>query len=309
MKGFLRRGLAVALTAVMVMGLAVSAFAQNSNTDEKTQVTIEDGDKPYISFGADLREDEKAKVLDLFGITEADLENYDVNTVTNAEEHQYLDAYITNDHIGSRALSSVAVMKAKKGSGTNVTTKNINYCTTSMYENALATAGVKDADVIVVGPFDMSGTAALIGAIKAYSTMTGKEVDTDVIDGAINEIVVTGEIGDETGNTDEIAGMVAYLKDQVGGKNLSDSEITDAIDQASEKFNVTLTQEQIDQLLALLKKLQGLDLNWDNLKNQAQNLYGKLQDMGLNIDTDALGQQAQGFFAKIIAFIKSLFNR
>ena len=51
MKGFLRRGLAVALTAVMVMGLAVSAFAQNSNTDEKTQVTIEDGDKPYISFG------------------------------------------------------------------------------------------------------------------------------------------------------------------------------------------------------------------------------------------------------------------
>ena len=48
--------------------------------------------------------------------------------------------------------------------------------------------------------------------------MTGEAVDTDVIDGAINEMVVTGEIGDETGKTDEIAGMVAYLKDQVGGK-------------------------------------------------------------------------------------------
>ena len=309
MKGFLRRGLAVVLAAVMVMGLTVSAFAENSDNDAKTQVTIEDGDTPYISFGADLRADEKAKVLELFGITEADLEKCDVNTVTNAEEHQYLDAYITNDHIGSRALSSVAVMKAKKGSGITVTTKNINYCTTSMYENALATAGVEDANVIVVGPFDMSGTAALIGAIKAYSTMTGEDVDTDVIDGAINEIVVTGEIGDETGNTDEIAGMVAYLKDQVGGKNLSDSEITDAIDEASEKFNVSLTQDQVDQLLALLKKLQGLDLDWSNLKNQAQNLYGKLKDMGLNIDTAALGEQAQGFFAKIIAFFKSLFNR
>ncbi len=309
MKGFLRRGLAVVLAAVMVMGLTVSAFAGNSDSEAKTQVSIEDGDTPYISFGADLRADEKAKVLELFGITEEDLEKCDVNTVTNAEEHQYLDAYITNDHIGSRALSSVAVMKAKKGSGITVTTKNINYCTTSMYENALATAGVEDADVIVVGPFDMSGTAALIGAIKAYSGMTGEDVDTDVIDGAINEIVVTGEIGDETGNTDEIAGMVAYLKDQVGGKNLSDSEITDAIEQASEKFNVSLTQDQIDQLLALLKKLQGLDLDWGNLKNQAQNLYGKLKDRGLNIDTAALGQQAQGFFAKIIAFIKSLFNR
>lgn len=306
-KGFFRRGMVLLLAAVMVMGMSVSAFAAGGGN--ATQVTIADGDTPYISFGADLRADEKAKVLELFGLTEADLEKCNVNTVTNAEEHQYLDAYITNDHIGSRALSSVAVMKAKKGSGITVTTKNINYCTTSMYENALATAGVKDANVVVVGPFDMSGTAALIGAVKAYSGMTGEAVDTDVIDGAINEMVVTGEIGDETGKTDEIAGMIAYLKDQVGGKNLSDSELADAIDQASEKFNVSLTQDQIDQLKELLKKLQGLDLNWNNIRDQAENLYGKLKDMGLKVDTSALTQQAQGFFAKLIAFIKSLFNR
>ena len=306
-KGFFLRGMVLLLAAVMVMGMSVSAFAADGGN--ATQVTIADGDTPYISFGADLRADEKAKVLELFGLTEADLEKCNVNTVTNAEEHQYLDAYITNDHIGSRALSSVAVMKAKKGSGITVTTKNINYCTTSMYENALATAGVKDANVVVVGPFDMSGTAALIGAVKAYSGMTGEAVDTDVIDGAINEMVVTGEIGDETGKTDEIAGMVAYLKDQVGGKNLSDSELADAIDQASEKFNVSLTQDQIDQLKELLKKLQGLDLNWNNIRDQAENLYGKLKDMGLKVDTSALTQQAQGFFAKLIAFIKSLFNR
>ena len=306
-KGFFRRGMVLLLAAVMVMGMSVSAFAADGGN--ATQVTIADGDTPYISFGADLRADEKAKVLELFGLTEADLEKCNVNTVTNAEEHQYLDAYITNDHIGSRALSSVAVMKAKKGSGITVTTKNINYCTTSMYENALATAGVKDAKVVVVGPFGMSGTAALIGAVKAYSGMTGEAVDTDVIDGAINEMVVTGEIGDETGKTDEIAGMVAYLKDQVGGKNLSDSELADAIDQASEKFNVSLTQDQIDQLKELLKKLQGLDLNWNNIRDQAENLYGKLKDMGLKVDTSALTQQAQGFFAKLIAFIKSLFNR
>ena len=306
-KGFFRRGMVLLLAAVMVMGMSVSAFAAGGGN--ATQVTIADGDTPYISFGADLRADEKAKVLELFGLTEADLEKCNVNTVTNAEEHQYLDAYITNDHIGSRALSSVAVMKAKKGSGITVTTKNINYCTTSMYENALATAGVKDANVVVVGPFDMSGTAALIGAVKAYSGMTGEAVDTDVIDGAINEMVVTGEIGDETGKTDEIAGMVAYLKDQVGGKNLSDSELADAIDQASEKFNVSLTQDQIDQLKEQLKKLQVLGLNWNNIRDQAENLYGKLKDMGLKVDTSALTQQAQGFFAKLIAFIKSLFNR
>ena len=55
--------------------------------------------------------------------------------------------------------------------------------------------------------------------------MTGDEVDTDVIDGAVNEIVVTGELEDSTGNTEEREGMVAYLKEQVADKNLSAAEL------------------------------------------------------------------------------------
>ena len=67
--------------------------------------------------------------------------------------------------IGSRALSSVLVEGKKDGNGIRVTTKNITYCTPGMYENALATAGIKDADIVVAGPFKISGTAALVGAI------------------------------------------------------------------------------------------------------------------------------------------------
>jgi uncharacterized protein YpuA (DUF1002 family) len=121
-------------------------------------------------------------------------------------------------------------------------------------------------------------------------------------------MVITGELEEETGSTEELEGMIAYLKEQVADKNLSDSELQDAVEQASEQFNVTLTQEQIDELIALLKKLQGLDLNWDSLKNQAQSVYDKLQNMGIDVNTDELVQQAQGFFAKLIAWIKSLFQ-
>ena len=49
--------------------------------------------------------------------------------------------------IGTRALSSVLIEKKDKGNGIKVTTSNITYCTTGMYQNALATAGVTDADV------------------------------------------------------------------------------------------------------------------------------------------------------------------
>ena len=53
----------------------------------------------YISLGADLTSDEKAKVLALFGVDEKDLDNYKVVYVTNQEEHQYLDSYISSSQI------------------------------------------------------------------------------------------------------------------------------------------------------------------------------------------------------------------
>lgn len=309
-----KKGIAVALAATMMFGFAVSAYANEDTSGEisgtigEEEVKVEEGDKPFISFGADLKENEKAIVMDLLGVSEEDLDQYDVITVTNEQEHKYLDSYISSDKIGNRALSSVVVMQGEKGSGIRVTTKNINYCTTGMYENALATAGVKDAEVIVAGPFEISGTAALIGAIEAYSVMTGDEVDENVIDGAVNEIVITGELESATGSSDEIEGMVAYLKEQVADKNMSKEELQDAVEQAADQFNVTLTQDQVDQLIELLKKLQGLDLNWDNLKSQAQSVYNKLKNMGIEVDTEELAKQAEGFFARLIAFFRNLFQ-
>lgn len=302
MKKILKKGVAFVLAGILAFGFGVSAYA-----DE--EVKVEEGDKPFISFGADLRENEKAIVLDLLGVSAENLDQYDVITITNEQEHQYLGDYISADRIGNRALSSVVVMQGEKGSGIHVTTKNINYCTTGMYENALATAGIEDAEVIVAGPFEISGTAALLGAIEAYSVMTGDEVETDVIDGAVNEIVVTGELEDDTGNTEEIEGMVAYLKEQVADKNLSKDELEDAVEQASEQFNVTLTQEQVDKLIDLLEKLQGLNLDWDNLKSQAQSVYDKLKNMGIEVNTEELAQKAQGFFARLIEFLRSLFSK
>ena len=57
-------------------------------------VVIKESDKPYLALGADLSEEQKNTVLSLMGIDPAQLDNYDVVTVNNSEEHQYLDAYI-----------------------------------------------------------------------------------------------------------------------------------------------------------------------------------------------------------------------
>ena len=262
----------------------------------------------YISLGADLTSDEKAKVLALFGVDEKELDNYKVVYVTNQEEHQYLDSYISSSQIGNQAWSSVLITKGKKGSGINVTTKNVIYCTTGMYANALATAGVEDVNVVVAGPFNVSGTAALVGALKAYSEMTGETVDEDVVDAAVDEMVTTGSLEDGTdADNEKVEGMVAYLKEQIA--NSDNKDLDQIINDAANKFEITLNEDQFNQLKSLLEKLGGLHLDLGSLKSQAQAAYDTLKDMGFDISKIHIDtEEAKGLLQQIIETIKGWFN-
>ena len=264
----------------------------------------------YISLGADLTNDEKAKVLALFGVDEKDLDNYKVVYVTNQEEHQYLDSYISSSQIGNQAWSSVLITEGKKGSGINVTTKNVIYCTTGMYANALATAGVEDVNVVVAGPFNVSGTAALVGALKAYSEMTGETVDEDVVDAAVDEMVTTGSLEDGTdADNEKIEGMVAYLKEQIANSDNKDKDLDQIINDAANKFEITLNEDQFNQLKSLLEKLGGLHLDLGSLKSQAQAAYDTLKDMGFDISKIHIDtEEARGLLQQIIETIKGWFN-
>ena len=264
----------------------------------------------YISLGADLTSDEKAKVLALFGVDEKDLDSYKVVYVTNQEEHQYLDSYISSSQIGNQAWSSVLITEGKKGSGINVTTKNVIYCTTGMYANALATAGVEDVNVVVAGPFNVSGTAALVGALKAYSEMTGEAVDEDVVDAAVDEMVTTGSLEDGTdADNEKVEGMVAYLKEQIANSDNKDKDLDQIINDAANKFEITLNEDQFNQLKSLLEKLGGLHLDLGSLKSQAQAAYDTLKDMGFDISKIHIDtEEARGLLQQIIETIKGWFN-
>ena len=150
------KSIAASLLAAAIV-VTLPAAGLNVKADALSDAAPED---VYVSFGADLKDDEKDKVMSLMGIEEEDLENYTVGEITNDDEHKYLGDYLDDSVIGTRALSSVVVVVGQEGDGIDVETKNISYCTPGMYTNALITAGIKDADVIVAGPFEITGTAA-----------------------------------------------------------------------------------------------------------------------------------------------------
>lgn len=303
---------AMALAIVMAAGVCLTP--QNTYATEATEqgdnVVISKEDKPYLALGADLTADQQHKVLSYMGIDAADFDKYDVVYVNIDEEHKYLDSYVPAKKIGKRSLSSVLISLTDKGSGVKVSTYNINYCTAGMYKNALATAGIEDANVIVAGPFEISGTAALVGTFEAYQEMTGETLDESVVDAAMNELVTTGELEESIdGNSDDIEAMIADLKNKISSGELDTPEkMKDAIEKAADEHNLKLSDEDIAKIEKLLDKLKGLDLDWDSIAKQASAWADKLQENISEEDIKGIGQAILDFFSKIIDAIKSLFN-
>lgn len=325
--------LSVLLSVAMTIALAVPAMANESTVitweaeDESEKKEEKPADVappaaaavPYLALGADLTQDQLATVLTLMGLAGQDVSQFNVVYITNQMEHQYLDSYVDPAVIGTKSLSSVLVRSAESGHGVKVVTQNINYCTEGMYRNALLTAGVKDADVIVVGPSPISGTAGLIGALKAYEAMSGKNVTENAIDTAMNELVTTGELAESSGNSEEIAELVAFIKAQIAGKKLDTrEEIDEAVREAVKEYGVELSEDEINQIVDLMVKIKKLGLDYNTLLDQAEDLYKKygdkitsLDDLK-NMDGEMKGEIAKnavsGFFKRVGNGIKGFFK-
>lgn len=280
--------------------------------ENNDNVEIKKDDKPYLALGVDLSDDQKNTVLSLMGIDPANLANYNVTYVTNAQEHQYLDSYVDSSKIGSKSWSSVVIVKRKKGNGLNISTNNITYCTVGMYKNALTTAGITDADIIVAGPKPISGTAALVGIFEAYEAMTGEAVQDNVVDAALNELVVTGELeASIQGLTDqEVEEFIAYIKSLIAEKGLTDEKsINEAIDEACDKYGVTLSDDERQKIVDLLLKITSLGIDLSGLVDYAASLYNSFKNGGSSSGIMAsIGNFFGNIFSAIGEFFKNLFK-
>lgn len=279
--------------------------------ENNDKVEIKENDKPYLALGADLSDTQRQTVLSIMGIDPAALGDYDVVYVTNEEEHRYLGSYIDASQIGSKSLSSVVIVEREKGSGLNISTTNITFCTVGMYKNALTTAGITDADIIVAGPTGISGTAALVGVFKAYQEMTGEAVGDNVVDAALHELVITGQLEESIAGLDdeEVEEFIAYIKSVIAENNLSDEEsINQAIDDACEKYDVTLSDSERQQIVDLLLKITSLGIDLNGLVDYAASLYDSFKSGGGISNGDGVFASVGNFFSEVFTAIGDFFR-
>ncbi|MCP8966933.1 DUF1002 domain-containing protein [Ectobacillus ponti] len=229
-------------------------------------------------------------------------------TVSNAEEHKYLDQYVPKGQIGSKALSSSMITYTKKGSGLIVQTHNINWVTDAMYTNALITAGVKDANIYITAPFGVSGTAALTGLMKAYELSTNKPIDESVKQVANQEMVTTAKLGDQIGS-DKAVQLVTRIKEELAKNPPKTTEDMRAlIKRIAAELGIQLTDEQLNNLVTLFDKMKSLNIDWNQVGNQLNKAKEQVTAFLSSEEGQTLLDQLKGLFSSFIDFIKSLFK-
>lgn len=248
---------AVLCSACMVAGSVSPVFA--------------DGMK-VVTLGADLSDAQKQTMLNYFKVTSDEVQ---LMSITNQDERDHLASYVPLEQIGTRTVSCAYVKPTQSG-GIKVRTANLNWVTGNMIASTLSTSGVKNCEVVAACPFEVSGTGALTGIQMAYETASGEKLDEGKKEAAMEELITTGDLADSIGS-EEAAQVVGEVKEEILDKGLTDpDEIGDAVDKIAEKHDVTLTDDQKQQLVSLMEKISQYDYDLDSIKDTLNNLSGKV---------------------------------
>lgn len=252
-----------------------------------------------VALGKDLSEEQKREMLSFFKVDDS----VRLIQVSNEEEREYFGRYIDESILGTRAISSVYVERLPEGEGITVETHNISWVTEDMYRNASITAGVKDARIIVSSPVKVSGTAALTGIMKAFEDLTGESISKEEKEIASEEIAKTVLLGSEIGQ-EKAQELINNIKIYIIDNNIKGKgSIKKVAEEMAKDLGVELTDEQLNQIVSLMRNISKLDLNIEDIKQQLKDISGKI---------DRIAQQnieIKSFLGRILDAIMSFLNK
>lgn len=293
LNNFKKRFLTLSLTAVLSLSSLGLVFADGTRV---------------VTLGSNLTQAQKDTMLKYFGVNKDEVVILEVN---NQEERKYLQGVASEAQLGKKTYSCAYVEPTKSGSGINVKTANITWATPAMVATTLSTAGLTDADVVIAANFPVSGTGALTGIMKAFEDATGKPLEEDKKELASEELITTGDLGDDIGQ-DKATGIVNDVKTEIIKNNTKDTvQIAETINNVVNNYNVTLTDEQIAKLEGLMEKISKQDYDYSEMKNALESVSNvvneNLSAIGENVNTGFF-DGIKNFFTGIGDWFKGLFS-
>jgi uncharacterized protein YpuA (DUF1002 family) len=299
----MKKIVSLVLLIVLVIGLGQSAAA----SDNKSESINEKFGVPIVVYGETLTAQQKKAVQEQLGVDE----NADVEEFTATGED--LVKYIEGENRNARMFSSAKITRQEKGQGLNVeivTPENITEVTESMYANALLTAGVENANVEVASPVKVSGHSALTGIYKAYD-VSGEKLDSVRMEVANEELNVATELAEEAGiDKEKVSELLTEIKKEIAEQDpATKEEVEKIVEEKLQSMNIELSPEDRQLLIDLFDKIRSLDIDFDNVQQQLQDLTKDIQSTIKDIVNDeSFGQKVSDFFTSLFDAIAEFFK-
>ncbi|MBN8193122.1 DUF1002 domain-containing protein [Bacillus sp. NTK074B] len=292
----------VLLCSLMVSGIQPAFAADNDKASINEKFGL-----PIVVYGETLTSGQKKEVQKQLGMDEGtEVEEF---TATGED----LVKYIEGENRNARMFSSAMITRKDKGEGLKVnivTPENITEVTNSMYSNALLTAGVENAVVDVASPVKVSGHSALVGIYKAYD-VSGEKLDTVRMEVANEELSVATDLAKEAGiDKEEVSKLLTEIKKEIAEQDPATKEEVEKIVQDKlQTLNIELSPEDRQLLIDLFEKMRSLDINFDNVQQQLDDLTKDIQttikDM---VNDEGFGQKVSDFFSGLLEAIANFFK-
>jgi uncharacterized protein YpuA (DUF1002 family) len=286
--------------SLALSGLSLTNIAHAAGGEDEEESINEKFGLPIVVYGGTLSDAQKQEVRDLLNVKNPEM--VEEVTVTGEDLVKYIDGEDRN----ARMFSSAKITRKEKGEGLVIdraTPENITQVTDEMYANALLTAGIEDAEVIVVSPVKVSGHSALVGIYKAYE-VSGETLDKDRMEVANEELSIATNLAEKEGmDNEKVSELLTEIKKQIAEQNPATREDVERIvEEQLAKLNIELSEEDRQLLIDLFEKMRSLNINFDNVKQQ---LEGISKDIKNKID-EVIGNK--GFWQGVADFFRDLFQ-
>ena len=143
----------------------------------------------------------------------------------------------------------------------------------------------------------------LAGALTCTTpAMVYADQTTDAaVDQAVEMLEQNG-VDDLLSDPDKVVDLIISAKDTLGSVDVTDDQISSALDVAAEGLGITLSDSEKSTLVQLYNKFKNVDLDENELRSQVNKVYDKLESLGIT------KEDVKGILGKLVDLVKGILN-
>lgn len=158
-------------------------------------------------------------------------------------------------------------------------------------------------EVIKMMKINKLSALILAGALTCTApAMVYADQNTDAaVDQAV-ELLEQSGVDDLLSDPDKVVDLIVSAKETLGTVDVTDDQISSALDVAAGELGVTLSDSDKSTLIQLYNKFKNMDLDENELRSQVKKVYDKLESLGIT------KEDVKGILGKLVDLVKGFLN-